>query len=188
MAQEDFINSETFKIYQGTLGVESDRGCVLITVAILDDLFYAFALEKFAHGTTSVLGHLFEPPLGYLSGFMAKTDLLFALGVLTKDMHRDIVKINQLRNSCAHSVEPFQFTKEIYDSYISGTAGANLHEHLEKNDWIYSPAHINAKKTNLWRIKCEGALVLNLTLLNVFLSHIRQTPHTAKSGSGDGGG
>jgi DNA-binding MltR family transcriptional regulator len=150
---------------------------VLVTIATLDELFKALALDKLSHATKETTKRLLDPPLGYLSGFMAKVDLLYALGVVTTQMYGDVLSINRLRNSCAHTLTPFEFTQDIYEKWLKPTAGARLSEHLVANGFSYLPPHVQIQASpRHWRTTCESALVMNLTVWNVSLSRAGRPP------------
>lgn len=174
------VDEAKLREYQRSLAGESDRGCVLVTIATLDELFRSVALDKLSHGTKETLKRLLDPPLGYLSGFMAKVDLLFSLGAVTKGEYDDVVSINRLRNSCAHSLTPFTFTESVYDKWLKQTTGARLVARIADEGFHYLPAHVqNQASPRPWRLMCESTLVMNLTLLNVALSHL----HAQSTGS-----
>lgn len=170
-----YIDDATSRQYQQSLASESDRGCVLVTIAMLDELCRQIAEEELSRGNKEVLRRLLDPPMGYLSGFMAKVDLLFAMGVISAPMYRDVVSINRLRNECAHTRVPFRFTEEIYNKSLRDIAGAKLSQHLADNDWHYLPDHVVAKPApDPWRNKCESALVATLIIYNIQLSGVRK--------------
>lgn len=97
---------------------ESDRGVVLVTIAILDEILDTRLRASLSHGSKQAITRLLAPPLGVASGFMAKADLCYCLGFIPDTVYSDMRLINRLRNECAHRWRRFVITQDIVDRYI----------------------------------------------------------------------
>lgn len=102
---------ETFK-------KESDRGAVLVSIAILDKLVENRLTSILSKGNAKARERLLRPPLGAMSGFSSKVDFLYCSGLMPEAMYGDFRLLNKLRNKCAHGWEHFQMTAEIFDEYV----------------------------------------------------------------------
>ena len=106
---EDFelVREEVFE----QLINESDRGCVLIAAAILDEGLESRLRQKMASEDAVVkacVAPLFVG-IGPLTSFSAKTQLARALRLIPQWMYEDIERIRRLRNLFAHSYEKADF-------------------------------------------------------------------------------
>jgi DNA-binding MltR family transcriptional regulator len=84
--------------------VESDRGCVLVATAVLDELIEA-VLRKAMSSEEDVVKRGIQPlfsTAGPLGSFWAKIQLLYAFGYLTKQSYDDLQIIREIRNYFAH--------------------------------------------------------------------------------------
>jgi DNA-binding MltR family transcriptional regulator len=91
---------------------ESDRGCVLVGAAILEEgldalLTAGFVEEKIV--AKASIGPLFAAG-GPLGSFWAKIQLAHALGLLSSDTHHDLESVRRLRNRFAHYRESVSFS------------------------------------------------------------------------------
>ena len=169
-----FFSEDLWNQYNSSLSNESDRGCVLVTISLLDKVLYDLASIKLSHGTKDIRKRLLDSPLGYISGFMAKLDLLRALNVIPSEMYSDLVSINRLRNECAHTHDKFEFTEEVYNRRLKEIQGAKLHEDLISRGYVYSPKeHLNRITSNYWRNKSQGTLVLTLLAYDLTLAQLK---------------
>jgi len=163
---KEVLGSEAFSEIQKEISKESDRGCILVAIAALDDMFENRLREELKNKNSETLKRLLSPPLGYLSGFMAKADLLYSLGILHERNYKEIKKLNKLRNKCAHEWKTFKFTEDIYNKYLINDLATRM---LEEK-FIYWPKF---KKEfplkNKIRHKCEFVIVLIIIILNVML-------------------
>ena len=97
---------------------ESDRGVILISVAILDDVFTTKLRQLLSDGSNRALSRLLDPPLGSLSGFMSKVDLTYCIGLINEPVYNDVRRLNKLRNHCAHNWQRFHITSEHVTEYL----------------------------------------------------------------------
>jgi hypothetical protein len=81
---------------------QSDRGAAIVAASILENHLEVAIQHRLMEIPASIEGNLWGPR-GHLSGFQAKIDLGLALGLLTKEGHRDLDIIRQVRNRFAHT-------------------------------------------------------------------------------------
>lgn len=89
------------------LQIESDRGCVVLGGALLDELLKGLLVATMIEGSSTVKG-LFEPG-GALGENMARTKCAYALGLIGPIELRDFETVAQIRNKCAHVLEASTF-------------------------------------------------------------------------------
>jgi DNA-binding MltR family transcriptional regulator len=96
-----------------SIKVESDRGCVLVTAAFLDEALEALLRARMSSekGAAEAIGQLFRAD-GALGSFSAKIELSRALGVIGDSERSDLTKIRKLRNLMAHSHGPADFSDQ----------------------------------------------------------------------------
>jgi DNA-binding MltR family transcriptional regulator len=105
--------------YIAAIGRESDRGCVLVGGAVLDE-----GLEQLLRAempddpkiVKDLVNPLFMHP-GPLATFWARSRIAFSLGYLSKETFDDLEVIRDIRNSFAHGYGPASLTE-------TGTAAA----------------------------------------------------------------
>jgi DNA-binding MltR family transcriptional regulator len=104
---------------------ESDRGCVLVGVAVLDEHLTTLLQSRFASNTLlekkatkELIGHA-KP----LSSFYAKTMACFALQLISEEIYKDLEHIRSIRNPFAHTYTRADFNdekvKELIDNLSS---------------------------------------------------------------------
>jgi len=90
---------------------ESDRGCVLVAVPILDECLEK-VLRNIFSSEKSVIKKSVNPLFtifGPLSTFWAKIQLTNALNILPEEVYEDLEVIRDLRNKFAHQYKPVSF-------------------------------------------------------------------------------
>ncbi len=107
-AIDNKLVKESFK----SLNHESDRGAVLVSIAILDEMITTRLEELLHHGNSKTRARFLKSP------FSAKVDLLYCLGHIQERIHSDLKLLNRLRNKCAHEWNTFHFTLEIVDEFV----------------------------------------------------------------------
>jgi len=98
-------------VFLATLKGESDRGCVLVAAAFLDEAL-ELLLRSRMRSEPKVVKQSIDPLLtgiGPLKSFWARTELCRALDLLTEWEYEDLKKIRDLRNLFAHSYEQADF-------------------------------------------------------------------------------
>jgi DNA-binding MltR family transcriptional regulator len=100
---------------------ESDRGCVLIAVAALDESMSILLRACFSN-VDLVVKQAVEPlfgPSGPLSSFWTKILLCYSLGLLPNELFTDLEKVRKLRNRFAHVHEPRSFDMPAIAAVVS---------------------------------------------------------------------
>lgn len=98
---------------------ESDRGAILVAIAILDAVFTNRLEQLFSRGTTTARARLIGRTL---SPFSAKVDLAFCIGIIPSPVYQDIQLLNKLRNRCAHGWGNFKVTNDVIAEFIEPMA------------------------------------------------------------------
>ena len=106
------LDADQFKSFRDRLSSESDRGLVLVSAALIDDLMTDRLKTVLHNGDKRTLTGLFEG-FGPFSSFSAKIDTLYCMGDLAKSAHRHAHMVRKVRNHCAHNWADFTFNEEI---------------------------------------------------------------------------
>jgi len=112
---------ESFESLLANLQAESDRGCVLIAAAYLDDTLEMLLRTYFANDAASVrkaVDPLFSG-LGPLSSLSAKTKLAFALKLIDPHQFHNLEMVRKIRNRFAHSFEGAALSSQELADQIS---------------------------------------------------------------------
>lgn len=83
-----------------TLNEGSDLACVLIGTSYLSELLASTLKVGFIE--SSVSEKLLDPQRGALGGFATRADLAYCLGLISKAVYQDIIKVAEIRNMFAH--------------------------------------------------------------------------------------
>ena len=92
---ESFDKATSNKFFE-SLKRESDRGAVLVSIAILDEIITARLIQLLNKGNSESRDRLLKPPLGSVSGFASKIDLAFCVGLIPESFYNDIRSLNRL--------------------------------------------------------------------------------------------
>lgn len=84
------------------LDQQTDRGTAIIAAALLEHHLDEAIQARLTPLNSVLMDNLFGSR-GSLGGFQAKIDMAFALGLYTKDAHRDLNTIRKIRNRFAHT-------------------------------------------------------------------------------------
>jgi mannitol operon repressor len=100
--EETHPHLREFKAFLGELNRESERGAVLVSGAMIDDLLER-CIEAFLvdHPDTKRLLEGFNAPLGNLS---ARVLAAFAVGLLSESEYKDCEILRKVRNEFAHNI------------------------------------------------------------------------------------
>lgn len=100
---------------------ESDRGCILIGVALLDEALVEnlrLAFRKDPAVQKKFIDPLFESN-GPLNSFSNRISLAYALGLISADVRDDLNTLRRLRNEVAHLYGPTSFQEHGIRSRVS---------------------------------------------------------------------
>jgi hypothetical protein len=98
---------------------ESDRACALIAAAALSEALRELLAETF-FGLENY-DKLFFAPHALLSDFASRTELSFALGLISPREQSILTIIRHVRNAFAHSVGQFTFANELIMKELAKT-------------------------------------------------------------------
>jgi DNA-binding MltR family transcriptional regulator len=99
---------------------ESDRGCVIFGAAILEDDLEGLLREFFRKdkdSVTQVVNPLFRT-YAPLSTFSAKTDVAYALRLVSRTTKRKLDIVRRLRNDFAHEPGPLTFDAPEFQDHL----------------------------------------------------------------------
>ena len=94
---------------------ESDRGCVLIGAAYLDDALEEMLRTNFSgdeNVVKKVVSPLFKGGNAPLGTFSVKTNISFALGLINNETFKALNNIRKVRNEFAHKAGPVVLTDQ----------------------------------------------------------------------------
>jgi DNA-binding MltR family transcriptional regulator len=113
--------------YFGSLSEESDRGCVLVAVTVLDRHLEMLIRAEFSQDA-KVMKHVINPLFkgqGPLASFWSKTQLAYSLDLIPEWMYEDLERIRELRNEFAHKYEAADFDDPAVVRLTEKLKGAN---------------------------------------------------------------
>jgi len=126
MADEERI-LQRYEEFFGNLDKESDRGCVLVAGAILDNHLEMLLRAEFSQDATvvkRVINPLFKGQ-GPLASFWSKTQLAYSLDLIPEWMYEDLERIRELRNEFAHRYKAVDFKDPAVVRLTEKLKGAN---------------------------------------------------------------
>ena len=93
--------------FRQALSAESDRGCALLAAAFIDEELRKLITSRLVDDQKLVEQILFQN--GPLGAFSARIDFTYAIGLLGKNIHRDLHLVRKIRNDFGHSPEVISF-------------------------------------------------------------------------------
>lgn len=152
------------------LAKESDRGCLLVAHAMLDDALEILLRSMFAwpnkREPTAVecgewlLRNKTEPVLG---GFYRKLEVAFALGKITVGTRTALKAFNTLRNNHGHGITPFSFSLPAVRAIRSSLTDSAKKHIADRSETIISEicnlerAELVITTTVLWSLLLDAA-------------------------------
>lgn len=94
------LSGDTKAVFE-TLNEGSDLTCVLIGTSYLAELLANTLKVSFIESRVSE--KLLDPQRGAIGGFATRADLAYCLGLISKTVYRDLVKVAEIRNKFAHN-------------------------------------------------------------------------------------
>lgn len=110
------------------LTIETDRGCVLISVSFLEYQIEQL-LEVYFVRDEKAVKELFK---NGLSSFSAKINLVYLLGLIGNELYRDLNMIRKIRNEFAHSYDSLSFESDCIKNRCLEFSGA--YEYLDRTN------------------------------------------------------
>ena len=93
------LSSESKELYE-LLSTEADFPCVVVSLSFIDQCLASLLHTFFIDGSTAdrLLDHR-----GALGSFIARVDLSYCLGLITKELFQNLHVLGEIRNVFAHS-------------------------------------------------------------------------------------
>ena len=130
----NFEESNILKIDENYLFRESDRGCVLILAADIENLLEE-NLKAWMNNSSNLskndLKNIFDFT-GPLGNFSSKIYLSKAIGLICSDLHSDLHKLRKIRNLAAHSSNDFSLSENVIKDIISSFNHLNNKEEIQR--------------------------------------------------------
>jgi DNA-binding MltR family transcriptional regulator len=105
----DELSEDSQKVY-GVLNEESDLACVLIGTSFLAELLATTLKEHFIAST--IVEKLLDPQRGTVGGFATRADLAYCLGLVSKPIYSDLIRVAEIRNQFAHRHLALDFSND----------------------------------------------------------------------------
>lgn len=170
----DGLDPKTIEEALAVLRRESDRGAVLVAIAILDSVFASRLEQLFSHGNSDARSRLLTRSF---NSFASKVDLAYCVGMIPKQLYQDIRLLNKMRNQCAHEWGDFRITQQIVDTYIEPMMMKHALNAADEVQPILFPPGCAPKQV----------LVSTLAALITFANLFKPLPKAAVTeGTGDG--
>lgn len=96
---------------------ESDRGCVIVSAALIDDILDKLLKKRLAPPADNKRDELFDSNSA-LSTFSARIDLAYRLGLLRSSSRRTFHMLRKIRNNFAHISTPESFGSDSVKSRV----------------------------------------------------------------------
>ena len=96
--------------FRFSLNAETDRGCALMVAAFLDSKLEQLLAARFVDDPKVIAAHLSQS--GPLATFSSRIDAAYLLGLIGKNVRRDLHLIRKIRNDFGHTHEAIQFSDE----------------------------------------------------------------------------
>lgn len=109
--------ANSFKNFMNMLGNESDRGCVIVSAAIFDDILTSLLKQKLAPSLEK-RDELFENGSSDFSSFSSRIDLAYRLGLIKGNVRATLHMIRKIRNDFAHLSDPKSFDSSSVKSRV----------------------------------------------------------------------
>lgn len=130
-----------------TIKAESDRGCVLVAAAFLDEAL-ELLLRSNMYNDTKLLKKTIDPlfvPVGPLGSLGVKIDLCRALKLLYTEEFEDLISIRNLRNYFAHSYVDASFADQKAIDHILNLNHFGIKNFPLSNEEKKTPNHIRQR-------------------------------------------
>lgn len=141
--------AEAFQKFIMLLQEESDRGCVIVSAAMLDDILLQLLKRRLAPSLEKK-DELLEGGAAAFSNFSARIDLAYRVGLIRASTRATFHLLRKIRNDFAHISDPktfdsssvksrtleiFKLNKEVMESFSESMRDHDLQE-FEKNSFV----------------------------------------------------
>lgn len=117
MSRDNEQLSEKYLEIAGILREESERGCVIVSAAILDEQLVEMIRARLVPSPERE-DELLEAGNAPASSFSARIDLAYRIGVLSLDQRQSLHILRKLRNDFAHVSTPISFSDDSVSDRI----------------------------------------------------------------------
>ena len=153
------------------LGQESDRGCLLVSAAWLDELLGALIKARLVDHKNTI-DALFDGPNAPLKTFSARINFAFALGLVHADERSALHIVRSLRNAAAH----FETTRQRR-GFDTGFDVASVRDEVAKLP-ILDPELIAAFEKIDGKTSTRDAYSIGISfLVGGLIARLEKTPH-----------
>ncbi|WP_212630706.1 MltR family transcriptional regulator [Pseudomonas sp. KB-10] len=155
---------------------ESDRGCVIVAAAILDEILAAkIKREAKARGMSNTAISRMMDMSGPLSNFSSKIYICRAFGLIDENCFHDLLITRKLRNSFAHETDNASFlnpttSKKIRSMYFVKDCMKNEHKEILAN--LQPNKNIETENPKDWKLISQGLLPIDKSMFCVALLKI----------------
>jgi hypothetical protein len=111
------VSKETYRRFHEQLDKESDRSCVLVVIAIIDNILRERLQRKCVQADPKSIKKIFDAG-GSFSSFFQKVEWLYCTGDIPKLIRDDLHVLRELRNQCAHNWQGFALDQSIEDEFL----------------------------------------------------------------------
>ncbi|MCG8375871.1 MAG: hypothetical protein MI702_05275 [Chlorobiales bacterium] len=109
--------STNLRIFHEQMSSESDRGSVIVSVALLDEILSNMLKERLAPSLEKS-DELFDSAFSPFSTFSAKIDLAYRIGLLRPSIRSSLHLLRKVRNNFAHASDYKGFDHQSTQSRI----------------------------------------------------------------------
>ena len=139
----DQLSKESRHLFD-VINNEKDLPVIVVSTSFIDACLGSILSKKFIN--SSVSEKILDPRGGAIGNYSARADLCYALGLIQKNLYKDLTKISEIRNEIAHYHLTLSFDSESITklcselSYLKSLKQGNTDEPL------------GAQEINLWTL------------------------------------
>jgi hypothetical protein len=113
-----------YELFHKEFAKESDRACVIVAGAMLDELLRSLLLAYLVPSTTSD-DPLFDTVNAPLATFSARIEIAFRCGIISQRFARDLHLVRKIRNDFAHNIRDCNFDDTRVRSRVLALSRSN---------------------------------------------------------------
>lgn len=156
---------------------ESDRGCVIVGVAMLDSVLteYLRAVMKSNGLSNRYTSKVFDGN-GGLGTFSSKAQVARGFALINEDVFHDLMVLRKLRNEFAHAESPCSFSDVKVTSQIDSMRFAQGQKETWSREFANAGVMDRLKEKNVLAYKflfCAAVRDINIALLESRLKHFK---------------
>ncbi|EJL6413216.1 hypothetical protein NMR57_003724, partial [Vibrio cholerae] len=102
-----------YEKYYALLMNESDLGCILLGVSILDEKLDELFWKILPEDTSNTKAKMIFDNKGAFGNIASKLDIAYVCRLLPLDLVESIKEIRKVRNKLAHLTSPFKFDEQV---------------------------------------------------------------------------